>query len=781
VPGDKTELMVDVPKRRSSISTLLVGSFVSVGLLMILGGLIALLQVNFMRQRAEYLFQADQPARAVLRVRSDFLTFQRELRELASKRDAAQFTSESNNLLFAFDSDVGHANQALAALPRSSQRDSELSSLETVRALFAEQIGSLTALAQSGDWLGLNLRIESRMPVINDLSESVVRDIDALVDIEKKSGLEDIRRARQRAAWTLVVTSLLAVITAGFLGLKVTRSIAGRLEKVDAAARSLAGGQFQQQLVVGGNDEIARLSEVFNEMSARLRGLYETLQQSEARFRSIIEHASDFILILDAEGRVRYASPSSERALGQNEPLAGRSIFELVTSADEVALKNFLERAKEKGETQNSIELRTSLAVTPPRVLQVSATNLLQEPAVAGIVLNAREITEVKRLEEQLRQAQRMEAIGTLSGGVAHDFNNLLTVIRGYTNQLLESPQNPPESRMQIKRIDEAAERASSLTRQLLAFSRRQVLQPKVFDINELVTNLDQMLRRLIGEHIEMKTVAAKEPCLVKVDAGQIEQVIMNIAINARDAMPQGGRLTLETAHLELDTVFAAEVAGAMPGPYVMLAVSDTGEGMDAETKAHIFEPFFTTKGLGKGTGLGLSTVYGIVKQSGGYISVYSELARGSTFKVYLPRALDAVKPRRKEEPSNADARGQETILVVEDEPMIRELIETMLQSRGYSVLIVDDPLKAAAFAAEHAGPIHLLLTDVVMPGISGREIAAQISTRRPEMKIIFVSGYTPNAIVHHGILDENLNFLQKPFTAVTLTNKVREVLNGRV
>jgi PAS domain S-box-containing protein len=750
-------------------------------MLMILGGVIALVQLNLMRRRAEYLSQADQPARAVLRVRSDFLTFQRDLRDLASKRDAALFASESNKLLFAFDSDVGRANQALSALPRGPQRDSELSSLETVRALFAEQIDALTELARTGDWLGVNLRIESRMPVINELSESVVRDIDELVDIEKKSGLEDTRRAQQRAAWTLVVTGLLALITAGFLGLKVTRSIAGRLEKVDAAARSLARGQFQQQLVVGGNDEIARLSQVFNEMSVRLRSLYETLQRSEAHFRSIIEHASDFILILDLEGLVRYASPSSDRALGQNESLVGRSIFELVSSADESALRSFLEHAKEKAESQSSIELRTSLAATPSRVLQVSATNLLQEPSVAGIVMNAREITEVKRLEEQLRQAQRMEAIGTLSGGVAHDFNNLLTVIRGYTNQLLESPHNPPESRMQIKRIDEAAERASSLTRQLLAFSRRQVLQPKIFDVNALVANLDQMLRRLIGEHIEMRTAAAQQPCLVKADAGQIEQVIMNIAINARDAMPDGGRLTLETAHVELDQAFAAEIAGALPGPYVMLAVSDTGEGMDADTKAHIFEPFFTTKGLGKGTGLGLSTVYGIVKQSGGYISVYSEPGRGSTFKVYLPRAQEAVRTRWKEEPANADARGNETILVVEDEPMIRELVETMLQSRGYSVLTVDNPVKASEFAAKYSGPIHLLLTDVVMPGISGREIATEISAQRPEMKVIFISGYTPNAIVHHGILDEDLNFLQKPFTAVTLTNKVREVLNGKV
>jgi PAS domain S-box-containing protein len=774
-------MMADAPTKRSSISTLLVGSFVSVGLLMILGGVIALLQIKYMRERAEYLSQADQPTRAVLRVRSDFLTFQRELQELASKRDAAQFASESSNLLFAFDSDVGHANQALAALPRGPQRDSELSSLETVRALFAEQIESLTGLAQSGDWLGLNMRIESRMPVINDLSESVVRDIDALVDIEKKSGLEDTRRAQQRAAWTLVVTSFLALITAGFLGVGVTRSIAGRLEKVDAAARSLARGQFQQQLVVGGNDEIARLSQVFNEMSSRLRSLYETLQRSEAHFRSIIEHASDFILILDAEGLVRYASPSSERALGQNESLIGRSVFELVHSGDEPALKIFLQRAKETAEFQTSIELRTSQAEGPSRILQVFATNLLQDPSVAGIVMNARELTDVKRLEEQLRQAQRMEAIGTLSGGIAHDFNNLLTVIRGYTNQLLESPRQPPESRMQIKRIDEAAERASALTRQLLAFSRRQVLQPKVFDVNELVANLDQMLRRLIGEHIEMKTIAAKEPCLVKADPPQIEQVIMNIAINARDAMPHGGKLTLETTQAELDQAFVAGHAGAVPGPYVMLAVSDTGEGMDADTKAHIFEPFFTTKGLGKGTGLGLSTVYGIVKQSEGYISVYSEPGRGSTFKVYLPRLNEAVKARRKEELPATDARGQETILVVEDEPMIRELIETMLKSRGYSVLTVDNPVQAAAFSAQHAGPIHLLLTDVVMPGISGREVASKISAQRPDTKVIFISGYTPNAIVHHGVLDEELHFLEKPFTAATLCNKVREVLNGKV
>jgi len=357
-----------------------------------------------------------------------------------------------------------------------------------------------------------------------------------------------------------------------------------------------------------------------------------------------------------------------------------------------------------------------------------------------------------------------------------------ISVIRGYTNQILESSQVSPQARVQVKRVDEAAERASALTRQLLAFSRRQVLQPTVFDVNTLVANLDQMLRRLIGEHIEMRTVAAKDPCLVKADVGQIEQVIMNIAINARDAMPRGGKLTVETGHTYLDQAPPSDIEGAPPGPYVMLAVSDTGEGMDADTKAHIFEPFFTTKGLGKGTGLGLSTVYGIVKQSGGFITVYSEMGRGSTFKVYLPHANDAAKPFSKDEPpEQRQTGGRETIMVVEDEPMIRELMVTMLKSRGYSVLTVDNPSRAVAFAAEHSGAIHLLLTDVIMPGISGREIANQISAQRPEMKVIFVSGYTPNAIVHHGILDEDLNFLQKPFNAVMLANKVREVLNGRI
>jgi two-component system, cell cycle sensor histidine kinase and response regulator CckA len=430
---------------------------------------------------------------------------------------------------------------------------------------------------------------------------------------------------------------------------------------------------------------------------------------------------------------------------------------------------------------QRPVEVQLRTAGNSVRILEIHGSNLLHDPDVTGIVFNARDITERHLMEEQLRQAQRMEAIGTLSGGVAHDFNNLLTVIRGYTHELMGEGGNASEVLANAKRIDEAAERAAGLTNQLLAFSRRQVLQPKIFDLKTLVANLDEMLRRLIGEHIEMDTIAAAESCCIKADSGQIEQVIMNLVINARDAMPQGGKLTLETAAIAMNGGKDTRLPDMPPGPYVTLTIRDTGQGMNAETQARIFEPFFTTKGLGKGTGLGLSTVYGIVKQSEGNIRVQSEVGKGSTFKVYFPRVPEAKETVVPEENRSEDNRGHETILLVEDEPQIRELVEMMLTSRGYTVLSVDDPLRAADCSKQHAGPIHLLMTDVVMPGIGGRDVAKQISAQRPDMKVLFTSGYTPDLIEGHGVLEPGLHFLQKPFTMSILVEKIREVLNGTI
>jgi signal transduction histidine kinase len=384
------------------------------------------------------------------------------------------------------------------------------------------------------------------------------------------------------------------------------------------------------------------------------------------------------------------------------------------------------------------------------------------------------------RLEEsrhQLRQAQKMEAIGRLAGGVAHDFNNLLTVIRGYSRLLLD--RGPAtEFRSGLERIDDAADRAASLTSQLLAFSRRQVLQPKVFNLNTLVGNLEKMLRRLVREDIEMRTVLAADLGSVRADRTQIEQVILNLVVNARDAMPDGGKLTIETCNVSLDASYASRHQTVEAGHYVSLAVSDTGAGIAPENLARIFEPFFTTKELGKGTGLGLSMVYGIVKQSGGNIWVYSEPGRGTSFKVYLPLVTAPADSLALESAPVSSHRGAETLLVVEDDEQVRELASEALSAAGYSVLVADTPQAAISIYRDHAARIDLLLTDVVMPGIGGRELAKQLTAIRPDLRVLYMSGYTPQAILHHGELEADTFFVQKPFTPSSLAAKIREVLD---
>jgi two-component system, cell cycle sensor histidine kinase and response regulator CckA len=383
----------------------------------------------------------------------------------------------------------------------------------------------------------------------------------------------------------------------------------------------------------------------------------------------------------------------------------------------------------------------------------------------------------LRKSEEQLRQWQRVEAIGRLAGGVAHDFNNLLMTILGCSELLLREFDPKDPRREEVEEIRRAAQRATSLTHQLLAFGRRQVLQPRVLDLNEIVENMDRMLRRMIGEDIQFLTILAPGLWPVKVDPGQIEQVIMNLVVNARDAMPQGGRLTVETSNIKLDEEYARRHIAVKPGAFVMLAVTDTGCGMNAETRSHLFEPFFTTKEKGKGTGLGLSTVYGIIKQSGGNIWAYSEVGKGSTFKVYLPRAEEAVKVYKPKEIAPEAARGTETILLVEDEEAVRTMISRVLQGSGYKVLEACQGREAIEVCRKHQGPIHLMVTDVIMPQMSGRELAERLARVRPETKVLFMSGYPDNAIVHHGVLDPGTAFLQKPFTLAALENKVREVL----
>lgn len=401
-------------------------------------------------------------------------------------------------------------------------------------------------------------------------------------------------------------------------------------------------------------------------------------------------------------------------------------------------------------------------------------------PAVARELRESRARRERKLLENQLRQAQKMEVVGRLAGGVAHDFNNVLGVVIGYSEILLDACGGDERYAPRLEEIRKAAQRGASLTRQLLAFSRQQVLEPKVLDLNGLIADLKGMLARLIGEDIEIATTLREGLEPVIADPGQIEQVVVNLVINARDAMPQGGRITIETSNVELDPQHASQDFPVVPGRYVLLAVADTGTGMDEETKARVFEPFFTTKEPGKGTGLGLSTAYGIVKQSGGYIWVYSEPGRGSCFKVYLPqvKAKSAVSPSAPlRDPKSF--HGSETILLVEDETPLRRMTCEMLQCHGYTVLEAGNAARALELAEGHPGSIHLLLTDVVMPGMSGSELAKKLASLRPGMKVLFMSGYTTDAVVRHGVLEAGVAFLQKPYSHLALVGKVRDTLDS--
>jgi len=411
--------------------------------------------------------------------------------------------------------------------------------------------------------------------------------------------------------------------------------------------------------------------------------------------------------------------------------------------------------------------------------VKVAGSPLHFQGRAAWLVL-ATDVTEEKRLEAQLRQAQKMESVGRLAGGVAHDFNNLLGVITGY-GELLQreiGPGHPAFAR--VAEIRKAADRAAGLTRQLLAFSRKQVLEPTMLDLNAVVADTEKMLRRLIGEDVQLVTVFDQALGSVKADRGQIEQVIVNLAVNARDAMPAGGKLIIETANVDLDDGYARTRPDAASGRHVMLAVSDTGHGMDAQVQSHLFEPFFTTKEAGKGTGLGLATVHGIVRQSGGHVSVYSEVGRGTTFKVYLPRRDEEQEPAgvlAATEPSTASAT--ETILLVEDEPSLRVMIGEILEAAGYRVLEGPSAEEALTAAAAHAGTIDLMLTDVILPRMSGRQVADALRTSRPETHVLYMSGYTDDAIGHHGMLDAGTHFLQKPFTSDGLLRKVREILDA--
>jgi len=504
----------------------------------------------------------------------------------------------------------------------------------------------------------------------------------------------------------------------------------------------------------------------------------DALLTSESRYQDLFENANDIVYTHDLRGRITSINRTAERLLGYSrEELLDMNIATLVHPEDHALGRQMLEKKLADG---GSTAYVMRILTRDGRLLNLEVSTRLSgsEGRPTGVQCIARDVSERKRLEDQLRQAQKMEAVGRLAGGIAHDFNNLLMVIGGRAELLLT--HNPPgdTASSHAEEISKAADRAASLTKQLLAFSRRQVIAPRVLDLNSIIEDTEKMLKRLIGEDIDV--VMAMEPELGRVlaDPGQIDQILMNLAVNARDAMPQGGKIIIETSNLELDEAFTSLHVGSRTGSYVLLAFSDTGCGMDAETMSHIFEPFFTTKEAGKGTGMGLSTVYGIVKQSGGYITVYSEPGHGTTFKIYLPRIEASAVQLASRADAEALPRGSETILLVEDDRSVRELTRALLRMSGYTVLEAKSAEEAMQVSRSFPGQIQLLLTDVVMPSSSGSELAASLHAMRPQMRVLFMSGYTDDAILHHGVLRPGVAFLQKPVRHGELARKVREVLS---
>jgi two-component system cell cycle sensor histidine kinase/response regulator CckA len=507
----------------------------------------------------------------------------------------------------------------------------------------------------------------------------------------------------------------------------------------------------------------------------------EALRRSEARYRSLVQSAVYGIYRSSLEGRFFDVNPALIAMLGYESM---EEVLALDPKSD--VFVDSSEQAQVMGEFQrgarlDNVEVRWKRKDGSAITVRLSGRVVNSPEETAEVVeIIAEDITERRVLENQFRQAQKMEAVGRLAGGVAHDFNNLLMVISGYTEVLLEHTRKSNPLYPKIEAIHQATDRATTLTRQLLAFSRKQLLELKVVDLNIIVEDMERLLRPLIGENIELQTDLTSDLGRTRADAGQIEQVIMNLVVNSKDAMPNGGKVTIRTANARMNHEdVRREYSYIQPGLYIVLSVTDTGEGMDKETQSRIFEPFFTTKEKGKGTGLGLSTVYGIIKQSGGYVLVESEPRLGTTFRIYLPRVEDALEHAGSAGVSRSQSGGSETVLLVEDEESVRQLVRETLESKGYKVLEADNGEAALQIVSGYSGKIDMLITDVVMPGMSGRELSARLCASCPQTKVLYLSGYTEDAIVHEGVINPDTAFLQKPFTLQMLSRKVREVLGN--
>jgi signal transduction histidine kinase/HAMP domain-containing protein len=621
----------------------------------------------------------------------------------------------------------------------------------------------------------------------------------------------EIEESRGMAALTSLLIFIFSVVIILVFHVMVTDP----LLRIVEAARRIAGGDLSQRALVHSNDEIGILADAFNEMVIRLSDNQQELEQANQhledrivqRTQALYEEIEERKLAENNLANSISMLTSTLESTGDGILVVDREKGTIKTNQKLIDLTALPKDLIEKGSFTEVLEYFAGL-VRDPDSLKTKVANIIAEPEIGsfdilelkdggffeiysqphwergkcvGRVYSFRDVTEQRRLEENLRQSQKMEAIGQLAGGVAHDFNNILTIINGYGELLLSTIDSEHPMYRKLVEIKKAGERAAGLTGQLLAFSRKQVLAPQVLDINSVVTNMQKMLKRLIGENIAMEIKGSTNLWKIHADKGQIEQVLMNLIVNARDAMPNGGTITIQTDNVEIDSQQAKARDGLKPGSFVCLAVSDTGTGMDSNTKARIFEPFFTTKEIGKGTGMGLSTVYGIINQSEGAITVDSELGKGTSFTIYLPRAIESEITEVNESPQAENLGGDETILLVEDDQSVRELAFVSLVERGYTVLEAADAESAIKQSERYGEPIHLLLTDVIMPKTNGCELVEILKHSRPDMKVLFMSGYTDNTIVKQITSRESRAFLQKPFTPTMLTIKIRELLNSQL
>ena len=674
--------------------------------------------------------------------------------------------------------------------------------LRQVHALADTAMRSWDTLRQAGDGRGASdfgRQLEDSRRQMQRLRAELatMQDAEQTLLTERTAAEENAQRRLESFIFAGGIFGLIGGVVAALL---FGTSIVRRVRDLEEDARKLAQG-IPVETVAGGRDEIGRLSETLStasrllvardqelraaqselesrvrERTAELQAANEQLERSNSVLDAVISNSPLAIWSVDLDGNVTFWNAAAARMFGWTEEEVLGQPVPVIPDDLKLEYEDWLQRFR-LGLSMSGVErLRQKKDGRKIDVRIWTAPLRDASGQVTGTIAIDSDVTEQKQLEEQFRSSQKMEAVGRLAGGVAHDFNNLLTVILGYVEMILLEAEDSPSIQDSAREVQYAANRATSLTAQLLAFSRRQISQPRVLRLNEVVEHSAKMLGRVIGEDIEIATHLDRDLRAVKVDPSQIDQLLINLVVNARDAMPKGGRLTIETCNVVLDEQYAGRHIGVSPGPYAMLAVSDSGSGMTPEVKSRVFEPFFTTKEAGRGTGLGLSIVYGIVKQNGGEILVYSEPGQGTTFKLYFP-IVESAEDVLAAESGAAQLRGDETILLCEDEVSIRKLVRSMLVKQGYRVLEAESPLRAIEIAREFEGRIDLLFTDVVMPHMSGFELARELTSSRSGMKVLYTSGYTDNRLTANWVLEPGAPFLHKPFTAGSLGKKVREAL----